>query len=198
MFEPNEELFINKIRENPGEDLPRGIYSDWLEEQGSEKAELVRLFNQAVTDLDALSRLEYFLGAPEDLIRKIDSSLLPSLGVELNWVAVQSAEYIYWLMLSLSFDYVSGKISYTEYISESNNLTDHFTEDDWYDFDFDLHGLIYAAKTEVDSIVWAFNRSLVLSDDDPKCYLVLASFWLFGANVLSDNFIQTGYTNSQD
>jgi uncharacterized protein (TIGR02996 family) len=39
----SEEAFLGAILAEPGNDLPRLIYADWLEERGDPRAELLRV-----------------------------------------------------------------------------------------------------------------------------------------------------------
>ncbi|MEK6235361.1 MAG: TIGR02996 domain-containing protein [Planctomycetales bacterium] len=44
----HEQAFLAEIAANPGDEAPRLIFTDWLEERGDLRAELLRLMNELI------------------------------------------------------------------------------------------------------------------------------------------------------
>ena len=64
----DDEVFIRRIVDSPGDDLPRLVYADWLDERGDPRAAWLRdegrnrLLSGFETVADVLSALERTLG----------------------------------------------------------------------------------------------------------------------------------------
>ncbi|MEK6234231.1 MAG: TIGR02996 domain-containing protein [Planctomycetales bacterium] len=55
----DEQSFLNEIAVNPGDDAPRLIFADWLEERGDLRAELLWLLNDLVKKEGRMRELLY-------------------------------------------------------------------------------------------------------------------------------------------
>jgi uncharacterized protein (TIGR02996 family) len=53
----DEAAFLAAIRAAPGDDTPRLVYADWLDDQGDTRAEFIRLQHQLAAALDRLQHL---------------------------------------------------------------------------------------------------------------------------------------------
>ena len=79
----HDDAFLQTLRENPGDDVTRFVYADWLEECGDPRARYIRLELQLV-------RLPV-----DDLLYRALESELQALrcGIDPDWLAVVGKRY---------------------------------------------------------------------------------------------------------
>ncbi|MCA9069235.1 MAG: TIGR02996 domain-containing protein [Planctomycetaceae bacterium] len=72
----SDQSFLEVIRANPGEDTPKLIYADWLDEQSDPRGELIRLLVEVQTEREAHEHWSDFLYSVEDCFQTSDFAKL--------------------------------------------------------------------------------------------------------------------------
>lgn len=187
MFEPNEELFLRHIRENLKDEYATGVYADWLEEQGNSRFRLIQAFNRRDVDFlhDALGEFDF-------LLEQLTAEQQKQAAVNFAWIMPENRTPERTEILRLVWIYFPS------------SFPPEF--DDFDDFEYDLNSSLSRtfpgesistpAGAAYRAIDWAIlpgsymaaSRAAIWAADWNTCYLIAASYYLFGINVMSDSF----------
>lgn len=203
MFEPTDEEFRKKIRENPRDALARGIYADWLYEQGNADADFINLFPKLAMDEDNVSWLfETRFGKIWDVLAGLNQEQRIQAAVNFCWAVpeVRRSQASIELLRDIWL-FSLGTITESQVDSQSSVYLQISSNAGYFPF-------IYALTVALNDQYIAFGAydavrhhqaSINPSTYNPvhrqvsdRLYVIAISYRLFGVNVLTDSFENSG------
>lgn len=193
MFEPSEEQFLQNIRENPNDLYNLGVYSDWLEEQGSSQADVIRLFDRARKGSDsAIDQLFEFIGDFYDIAERLSRDYRIMAAIDFIWryqevashrLAIQLLQRCWW--------YAEGRYPIDHIYLTIQRLANQGIHDVLHNLAHYLTSPEVAVEIAEDIAVFVGPESRAQMYDTQ--YLIVASYQLFQSNILPGSFESSGY-----